>query len=124
MPERCSKLVSKLGMTRTCKFLGTVPDTLIAQTLSNSHLLAVPSSYEGFGIVYLEGMSFGLPAIGATAGGAQEIIQHGHNGFLVEPDDAESLSAHISNLAVDRQKLVEMSLAARLQLLSRTPVGK
>ncbi len=111
--QKMRKLVSKLDMTKHVKFLGTVPDTLIAQTLSNSHLLAVPSSYEGFGIVYLEGMSFGLPAIGAKAGGAQEIIQHGHNGFLVEPGDVERLSAHISNLATDRQKLVEMSLAAR-----------
>ena len=63
--QKMQKLVSKLDMKERVKFLGTVPDTLIAQTLSNSHLLAVPSSYEGFGIVYLEGMSFGLPAIGA-----------------------------------------------------------
>ncbi|HSQ27910.1 MAG TPA: glycosyltransferase family 4 protein [Anaerolineales bacterium] len=111
--QKMQKLVSKLDMNERVKFLGTVPDTLIAQTLSNSHLLAVPSSYEGFGIVYLEGMSFGLPAIGAKAGGAQEIIRHGYNGFLVEPGDTESFSAHISNLAVDRQKLLEMSLAAR-----------
>lgn len=111
--RKMQKLVSRLDMTERVKFLGTVPDTLINQTLSNSHLLAVPSSYEGFGIVYLEGMSFGLPAIGAKAGGAQEIIQHGYNGFLVEPGDTERLSAHISELLSDRQKLVEMSLAAR-----------
>ena len=37
--------------------------------LRASHVLVVPSTYEGFGIVYLEGMGYGLPAI-ATTGGA------------------------------------------------------
>src|SRR3990172_1188382 len=61
-------------------------EDLIAK-LKSAHVLAVPSSYEGFGIVYLEGMAFGLPAIGTTAGGASEIISDGENGYLVPRDD-------------------------------------
>lgn len=45
------------------------------KNFKNAHTLIVPSSYEGFGIVYLEGMSFGLPAIGTTAGAASELVQ-------------------------------------------------
>ena len=44
--------------------------------------MVVPSSYEGYGIVYREGMAFGLPAIGTTSGGASEIITDGENGYL------------------------------------------
>ena len=63
--------------------------------LPQHHLLAVPSSYEGFGIVYLEGMHFGLPAIAGTDGAAKEIITHGQNGFLVRPGNPQALAHHI-----------------------------
>ena len=72
----------------------------------------MPSSYEGFGIVYLEGMQFGLPAIAGTAGAAKEIITHGHNGFLVPPGNPEALAHHIELLIRDRELLLKMSLAA------------
>ena len=72
----------------------------------------VPSSYEGFGIVYLEGMGFGLPAIGTTAGAAAEIIHHGMNGYLITPADAQALAAHLTTLAQDRALLVQLSLNA------------
>ena len=73
----------------------------------------MPSSYEGFGIVYLEGMHFGLPAIASTAGAAQEIITHGQNGFLVAPGDAAALAQCLKTLMKDRQLLLKMSLAAQ-----------
>jgi glycosyltransferase involved in cell wall biosynthesis len=74
-----------------------------------AHVLVVPSSYEGFGIVYLEGMGFGLPAIGTTAGAAGEIITHGEDGFLIQPHDAEGLARHLANLANNRELLMKLS---------------
>jgi glycosyltransferase involved in cell wall biosynthesis len=85
----------------------------LKQILKQSHILVVPSSYEGFGIVYLEGMCFGLPAIGTRAGAASEVIEHGKTGYLIEPNKSESLAKIISNLAGDRDLLVELSLHAR-----------
>src|SRR5690606_31630784 len=79
----------------------------------NAHILIVPSSYEGFGIVYLEGMCFGLPAIGTTAGAASEVIEDGKTGYLIEPNDSESLAKIISNLAEDRELLVKLSINAK-----------
>jgi glycosyltransferase involved in cell wall biosynthesis len=77
----------------------------------------VPSSYEGFGIVYLEGMGFGLPAIGTTAGAASEIIEHRKTGFLIEPDDSKSLAEHLKSLMEDRAALARLSLNARARYL-------
>lgn len=85
----------------------------LIEKLRQAHLLIVPSSYEGFGIVYLEGMCFGLPAIGTTAGAAGEVIEHKKTGYLIEPNDSESLAKHISNLADDRNLLTQISLNAR-----------
>ncbi len=98
-------------------FLGSVSDAQITNYYSQSHALVVPSSYEGFGIVYLEGMGFGLPAIASTKGGASEIITHSRDGFLVKPDDPAALATHIRSLIQDHELLLKMSLAARERFL-------
>lgn len=91
----------------------------LKQILKQSHILIVPSSYEGFGIVYLEGMGFGLPAIGTTAGAASEVIEHGKTGYLIEPNDSERLTQHITNLAENRDLLVKLSLNAKNRYLQQ-----
>ncbi|MGE5774749.1 MAG: glycosyltransferase family 4 protein, partial [Chloroflexota bacterium] len=78
---------------------GSLDRETLVERLKRAHILVVPSSYEGFGIVYLEGMCFGLPAIGTTAGAAGEIINNGVDGFLIEPGDSGSLAAHLTFLA-------------------------
>jgi glycosyltransferase involved in cell wall biosynthesis len=84
----------------------------LAEKFRSAQVLVVPSSYEGFGIVYLEGMGFGLPAIGTTAGAACEIITDSQTGYLVPPDDPAVLAARLLTLAGDRDKLTQMSLNA------------
>ena len=91
---------------------GAVSDARLAEKLSQSQLLAVPSSYEGFGIVYVEAMGFGLPAIASTAGGAGEIVDHARNGYLVTPGDVKALAKYVYELSQDRDLLERMSLAA------------
>jgi glycosyltransferase involved in cell wall biosynthesis len=87
------------------------------EKLKQAQVLVVPSSYEGYGIVYLEGMSFGLPAIGTTAGAAREIITEGVDGFLIEPENADLLASRLKVLNEKRDVLIHMSLAARERYL-------
>ncbi len=101
-----------LGISSLVTFHSSLDNSPLVEKLSNAHVLVVPSSYEGFGIVYLEGMAFGLPAIGATAGAAGEIIRDGETGFLVAPDDAPTLAARLEHLAADRALLTRLSLNA------------
>jgi glycosyltransferase involved in cell wall biosynthesis len=101
------------------RLVGAIQDDALANILRASHLLIVPSDYEGYGIVYLEGMSFGLPALGTTAGAASEIITHGVNGFLIAPNDAARLAEHIATLQRDRQLLAQLGLAARARFLEQ-----
>ena len=75
-------LVFKKGLSERVTFHGGLDDDALKGILEESHVLAVPSSYEGFGIVYMEGMGFGLPALATTSGAASETIRHGMNGFL------------------------------------------
>jgi glycosyltransferase involved in cell wall biosynthesis len=94
-------------------FHSSLDNEPLKQKFQQAHVLIVPSSYEGFGIVYLEGMGFGLPAIGTTAGAAGEIIEHGKTGYLIEPNDSKTLAEYISQLASDRNLLTQLSINAR-----------
>ena len=96
---------------------GPLDNESLLQKLKQAHLLIVPSSYEGFGIVYLEGMGFGLPAIGTSAGAAGEIIEDGKTGYLIEPGDSKTLAARLAGLSADRGLLTRLSLNARSRYL-------
>lgn len=111
--ERIRRRSDKLGIADSVTFAGEVSDAELGAILRNSHAVAVPSRHEGYGIAYLEGMSFGLPAIATTAGGASEIITDGKTGFLVEPDDPDAVAEAIRSLTHDRSRLARMGKAAR-----------
>lgn len=96
---------------------GSLDKELLSDQLKRAHVLVVPSSYEGFGIVYLEGMCFGLPAIGTTAGAAGEIIENGQTGYLIKPSDSTSLAARLRSLSEDRGLLTRLSINARKRYL-------
>ena len=105
--------IKDAGLAPRVSLLGSLPAEELAARCAASHLLAVPSSYEGFGIVYLEAMGYGVVPIGSRAGGAAEIIQDGTNGFLVPPGDPRALARVLDRLAVDRGLLASCAGAAR-----------
>ena len=94
------------------RLAGSLPHTELRGLLLGSHLMVIPSYYEGFGIAYLEGMGFGLPAIGTTAGGASDFVRDGENGYLVSPGDIAALSERLTLLATDRVTLARLGTQA------------
>lgn len=92
--------------------VGRVSQEKLKDLLSGSQILAVPSSYEGYGIVYLEGMAYGLPAIAGRQGAAGEIVNHGENGYLAVPGDTKALQGYLAELINNRELLLSFSLAA------------
>ncbi len=105
--------VAAAGLAGRVSLVGAVAAAQLVELMSESHILVMPSTYEGFGIVYLEGMAFGLPAVATTAGAAGELVEDGVTGFLVEPGDAAALRDCLERLDGDRQMLARMGVAAR-----------
>jgi glycosyltransferase involved in cell wall biosynthesis len=101
-----------LDLRSTVHFHGPLDNEDLIAKLKSAQVLVVPSSYEGYGIAYLEGMAFGLPAIGTTAGASSEIINDGETGYLVPPDDVKTLAERLYMLANDRDLLARMSIKA------------
>lgn len=110
--QETQALATVNGLSSAIHFHGSLDNIPLVEKLKSAHVLVVPSSYEGFGIVYLEGMAFGLPAIGTTAGAAGEIIRDGETGYLITPDDAETLATRLEALAADHGLLTQLSLRA------------
>ena len=75
---------------RYCNFLGELADEKqISEIYSNSDILLLVSSREGFPLVIMEAMAHGIVTISTDVGGISEHICNEHNGFLIknESDD-------------------------------------
>jgi glycosyltransferase involved in cell wall biosynthesis len=116
--RRIQQQIREADLRQRITFQGVVSDEKLAQHYRQHHLLIVPSQYEGFGIVYLEGMSFGLPAIGTMAGAASEIIHNGQNGYLIHEGQSAVLAQQIRHLGQNRQELARLSCNARQTYLN------
>ncbi|WP_254545092.1 glycosyltransferase family 4 protein [Halomarina pelagica] len=111
--RRLRALVADRDLDSRVAFTGDLPTPAVAAVLERSHVLALPSRHEGFGVAYLEGMRFGLPALASASGGARELVEHGNTGYLVEPGDAAALSLRLAELEADRDHLARLGEAAR-----------
>ncbi len=114
----CRRQVERLGLQEVVDFRGLLAEADVAAELARAHVLAVPSAYEGFGMAYLEGMGYGLPALAGRHGGAATLITEGENGYLVTPGDVTGLCERLERLATDRTHLLRLSLAARDRYLT------
>jgi glycosyltransferase involved in cell wall biosynthesis len=117
--KQIQKIIEQNNLSSFIFLHGSLDKELLVEKLKQAHVLVVPSSYEGYGIVYLEGMGFGLPALGTTAGAAGEIIEDGQTGYLIEPNDSAALYAKLKLLAEDRELLTRLALNARKRYLGQ-----
>jgi glycosyltransferase involved in cell wall biosynthesis len=76
--------------------------------LRKADMLVLPSYNEGLPMAILEAMNFSLPVISTYVGGIPELIQHGENGYLIEPGDIEGLAKSLEMLINDQNAIVQM----------------
>lgn len=111
--QQVKSLVARIGRQNQVTFMGPVRGDTLAELYQTHHVMALPSSLEGYGIVYVEAQQFGLPVIGTTAGAAKEIITHGENGYLIPPGAHQVLAGWLKRLHNDRNLLLTLSRYAR-----------
>lgn len=126
---RLQKLVESYGLQESVTFLPGVTTREELKTIYQSHdIFIMPSRFgywdkswrgEGFGIVYVEAAMFGVPSIAYRCGGVTDIIENQRNGILVEPDDVQALANAISELAMDKQRVLELGEKARQTALKK-----
>jgi teichuronic acid biosynthesis glycosyltransferase TuaC len=115
--SRLSALAVSLKLGEKVRFLGRNSHQQVAEAMRRCALFALPSRYEGLGCVYLEAMSAGKAVIGCRGQGIEEVIEHGVNGWLVEPDDLDALTGALSVLLPDLELRRRIGAAARQTIL-------
>lgn len=107
---RLEAVVASLGLKDQVRFAGRVSDEELQAYYATCDLFVLPSTGEGFGIVYLEAMQHGKACIGARAAAVPEVIEDEVTGLLVDPEKPEQLSRAIIRLLQDdvlRQRMGE-----------------
>ncbi|PWA12347.1 N-acetyl-alpha-D-glucosaminyl L-malate synthase BshA [Pueribacillus theae] len=94
-----SHLVDELGLRNNVLFLGKQEN--VAEILSISDLLLLPSEKESFGLVLLEAMACKVPVIATAVGGIPEVVVHNETGFLSQIGDIESMARYAIRLLTD-----------------------
>ena len=85
----------------------------LARAVASADILLHPSTTESFGNVVLEAMASGLALVVAAAPSADALIEHGHTGILIPPDDVERYEQEIIALVDDPPRRRKLGAAAR-----------
>jgi glycosyltransferase involved in cell wall biosynthesis len=85
--ENLEKLCQKLNLKERVIFKGFVSEEKLNFYYKNCDLFILPSKKEGFGIVFLEALSFGKIVIAGNKDGSKEALLDGEVGILIDPDN-------------------------------------
>ncbi|MCF0185111.1 MAG: glycosyltransferase, partial [Bacteroidaceae bacterium] len=108
----CERLILHLGLEDTIDMPGFVSNPY--PFMKNCRILLMPSLWEGFGLVALEGMCFGKPVLARRVGGLQEIVND-DCGLLCEPSEIDPIIKEAICLLSDEAYYDKKSKAAYLR---------
>lgn len=105
------------GLAGRVTFAGRVDG--VEDWLRAADVFAFPSLYEALGIALIEAAACGLPAVASRTGGIVDVVDDKRSGILVEPGDADELSAALHRLVSDPGLAAAMGEAARVVASAR-----
>jgi glycosyltransferase involved in cell wall biosynthesis len=98
---RLQKLATDLGVENGVEFCGEVTGHQLHDLYSQADIFVLPSQEEGFGIVFLEAMSYGLPVVAARAAATPEVVQDEITGLLMASGQPGAIAENLGNLLGD-----------------------
>jgi len=96
LQNQLESMAEALGIADSIKFTGLQND--IPAQLHQGSLAVLPSRWEGMPNAVMEAMACGLPCVSTRVSGSEDIIQHGVNGLLVEPEDYHGMAQALLTL--------------------------
>lgn len=109
--------VDARDVSRQVHFTGARSD--LPTVLMAIDVLALPSTFEGFGIVQAEAMYLERPVVATDHGGSTEVVSAGDTGFLVPFGDVEGLRARLTELIDDPHLRHRMGASGRARVVDR-----
>lgn len=113
--ERLAARARELDVEQRVTLPGTLSRAHVAWAMRRAAAFVLPSRVEPFGIVVLEALLAGCPAVVSSRGGACEIVRHEREGLVVDPFDTAALASSICRLLDDEDLRSRFAEAGRLR---------
>ena len=111
--DRLAQLAARLGVGERVSFAGPMDHAAALQHMARGWLHVMPSVHDAFGVAHVEAMAAGLPAIGGTGTGAEDIAAAGDGMVLVPSGDEGTLARSIDRIVSDPGERDRLGAAAR-----------
>jgi glycosyltransferase involved in cell wall biosynthesis len=102
------RAAQELGISDRVHLLGQVRDEQKFRALSIADVFASTSQHEGFGLVFLEAMAFGLPVLCYDHGGQTDFLTTGKTGHVLRLNDFNAFTQAIIDMHENSQRRLEM----------------
>ena len=89
--RRVERAIRRIESDCDVRLLGRVEDDELRRLYRSHDVLAVPSFYEGYGMVYAEAQRYGLAVLAGRGGAGPEVVEEGGTGLLVDPGKPASI---------------------------------
>jgi glycosyltransferase involved in cell wall biosynthesis len=111
LQSQLERMAEALCIADSIEFAGLQSD--VPAQLHRGSIAVLPSRWEGMPNAVLEAMACGLPCVSTRVSGSEDIVQHGVNGLLVEPEDYQGMAQALLTLLRDQLLTQEYGRAAR-----------
>lgn len=110
--QTLKSLAKQLGVAGRVRFAGFVPEAELPSIYQHADFFCMPSPVELQSIASLEAMACGLPVLAARARALPELVEHGVNGYLFQPNDPADAARGMAFLLNSRPSWDAMSQAS------------
>lgn len=120
--EALSGMIDRLGLPSNARLIGRIPNP--EQFIAGADVFALPSRYEGLGLVLLEAMAAGTPIVAARNTAIEEVVIDGKTGLLFETGNAEDLATKLVTITQAHDLSSQLVAAASQRLQSEFSVDR
>lgn len=109
--NKIANLTHRLGLNARVRLAGKVAHDALRGFYNQASIFALATRYEGYGIVFDEALSHGLPIVTCAVGAVPDTVPK-RAGLLVGSDDAGAFAEALRSLLVDQSKRARLGQAA------------
>lgn len=120
--ETVLRKIKELSLEAHIHLTGSLDD--IRPALWGLDIVVLPSLEERCSRTLIEALAAARPTVATSAGGNPELVQHEHNGLLVEPKDASAISSALLRLLDDAALRADMGRKGRLKAEQEFDIAK
>lgn len=105
--------IQRLGLADRFTLPGWVTPEQVIEYMAHSDILFMPSLSEGLPVIGVQSLAMGLSVVASEIGGMLDVVEHGRNGFLIDPSQPQGYQQALFELVADPTRLLEFRRASR-----------